>query len=59
MLTWQKWEFRNKVIVGIDNIQTNWARINNTDWNLRQKEKSVIVMVCLFLYFIHDGLFKY
>ena len=59
MLTWQKWEFRNKVIVGIDNIQTNWARINNTDRNLRQKEKSVIVMVCLFLYFIHDGLFKY
>lgn len=31
MLTWQKWEFRNKVIVGIDNIQTNRARINNTD----------------------------
>ena len=59
MLTWQKWEFRNKVIVGIDNIQTNWARINNTDRNLRQKEKSVIVMVSLFLYFIHDGLFKY
>ena len=59
MLTWQKWEFRNKVIVGIDNIKTNWARINNTDRNLRQKEKSVIVMVCLFLYFIHDGLFKY
>ena len=59
MLTWQKWEFRNKVIVGIDNIQTNWARINNTDWNLRQKEKSVIVMVSLFLYFIHHGLFKY
>ena len=59
MLTWQKWEFRNKVIVGIDNIQTNWARINNTDRNLRQKEKSVIVMGSLFLYFIHDGLFKY
>ena len=59
MLTWQKWEFRNKVIVGIDNIQTNCARINNTDWNLRQKEKSVIVMVSLFLYFIHHGLFKY
>ena len=31
ILTWQKRGFRKKVLVGVDNIQTNRARISNSD----------------------------
>lgn len=49
VLTWQEWGFGRKVLVGVDNIQTNRASIHNSDiGNEGKRKKLVIVILSLF-----------